>query len=76
MDESGYGASIVDGPSGALVIEVRNCVYQELAREFPDIVCPFDRGTLCGMLGVPPGFHRQTHALSDGDAFCRHEITL
>jgi predicted ArsR family transcriptional regulator len=76
LDESGYGVSVGDGPEGALVLEVRNCVYQELAKEFPDIVCPFDRGTLCGMLGVSPSVHRQTHALSSGDAYCRHEFAV
>lgn len=76
MDESGYSVTLSDDPSGAIVFEVRNCVYRELAHEFPDIVCPFDRGTLCGMLGVPTSVHRQTHALSAGDSFCRHEFTL
>lgn len=75
MDESGYNVAVSAGPSTA-VIEIRNCVYSELAHEFPDIVCPFDRGTLCGMLGVPASAHRQTHALSAGDSFCRHEFAL
>ena len=76
MDESGYGVTVREEPAGPLVVEVRNCVYSELAREFPDIVCPYDRGTLCGMLGVPKSVHRQTHALSAGDSFCRHEFAL
>ena len=76
MDESGYNVTIREAPSGSVVVEVRNCVYSELAREFPDIVCPYDRGTLCGMLGVPASVHHQTHALSAGDAFCRHEFAL
>ena len=76
MDENGYGVTVSHDPSGAVVFEVNNCVYKELAEEFPDIVCPFDRGTVCGMLGVPASAHRQTHALSRGDAFCRHEFTL
>ena len=76
MDESGYNVDVREDPSGSVVVEVRNCVYSELAREFPDIVCPYDRGTLCGMLGVPASVHRQTHALSAGDAFCRHEFAL
>lgn len=76
LDESGYNVSVSEDPSGSVVVEVRNCVYSELAREFPDIVCPFDRGTLCGMLGAPASAHHQTHALSAGDPFCRHEFTL
>mgnify|MGYP007112003749 CR=1 FL=1 len=58
------------------VIEVQNCVYQELAREYPDVVCAFDRGMLCGLLGVDAAAHSQTHALSAGDSVCRHEFRL
>jgi predicted ArsR family transcriptional regulator len=76
MDESGYNVTVTDGASGGVVVEVHNCVYSELAKEFPDIVCPFDRGTLCGMLGLSPSVHHQTHTLSAGDAFCRHEFAL
>ena len=52
MDEAGYGVTLDDGAKGVVAVEVRNCVYRELAEEYPDIVCPFDRGTVCGMLGV------------------------
>jgi predicted ArsR family transcriptional regulator len=76
MDESGYQAVFHEDPAGTLVVEVHNCVYRELAREFPDIVCPFDRGTLCGLLGVSASVHHQTLALSAGDGVCRHEFAL
>jgi predicted ArsR family transcriptional regulator len=76
MDQNGYEVTLSDDPSGTVILEVHNCVYKELAEEFPDIVCPFDRGTVCGMLGVPASSHRQTHALSAGDAYCRHEFAL
>jgi predicted ArsR family transcriptional regulator len=76
MDEAGYGVTVSEDAAGPVVFEVRNCVYKELAEEFPDIVCPFDRGTVCGMLGVPAASHRQTHALSAGDSYCRHEFAL
>jgi predicted ArsR family transcriptional regulator len=76
MDEAGYSVSLDDGAKGVVVVEVHNCVYSELAEEFPDIVCPFDRGTVCGMLGVEPSAHTQTHSLSGGDAYCRHEFRL
>jgi predicted ArsR family transcriptional regulator len=76
MDESGYRATFTDNGSGSLVVEVHNCIFRELAREYPDVVCPFDRGTLCGLLGVPASAHRQTNSLSAGDAFCRHEFSV
>ena len=76
MDEAGYSVDLTHDDDGTVVLEVRNCVYRELAAEFPDIVCPFDRGTVCGMLGVEPSSHRQTHSLSAGDEFCRHEFRL
>ena len=76
MDVSGYGAILGAGDDGATVIEISNCVYQELAAEHPDLVCVFDRTMLCGMLGAEPSAHTQTHSLSAGDAFCRHEFRL
>jgi len=74
MDEAGYGVSLDDGSPGRVVVEVHNCVYRELAQEHPDVVCAYDRGTICGMLGVDPETHTQTHALSAGDEYCRHEF--
>lgn len=76
MDEAGYGVSLDDSPPGVVAVKVTNCVYRELAEEYPDIVCRFDCGMVCGMLGVDESAHTQTHALSTGDAFCRHEIRL
>jgi predicted ArsR family transcriptional regulator len=76
MDDSGYGVTLTNGTPGRIVVEVHNCVYRELAEEFPDIVCRFDCGTLCGMLGVDESAHAQTHQLSRGDDMCRHEFRL
>jgi predicted ArsR family transcriptional regulator len=76
MDLAGYGASLASNGDGTAVIEVQNCVYRELSQQYPDVVCAFDRSMLCGMLGVDPSVHTQTHALSGGDSFCRHEFTL
>jgi len=76
MDEAGYSVTLDDGAEGVVAVEVHNCVFSELAEEFPDIVCPFDRGTVCGMLGVEPSAHTQTHSLSAGDDYCRHEFRL
>jgi len=76
MDVAGYGVSLDDGAPGVVAVTVSNCVYRELAEEYPGIVCRFDCGLVCGMLGVDASAHTQTHALSTGDTFCRHEIRL
>jgi predicted ArsR family transcriptional regulator len=76
MDLAGYGASLASNGNGTTVIEVHNCVYRELSKEYPDVVCAFDRNMLCGMLGVDSSMHAQTHALSGGDSYCRHEFKL
>jgi predicted ArsR family transcriptional regulator len=76
MDLSGYGATLASNGNGGTVIEVHNCVYRELSQEYPDVVCAFDRSMLCGMLGVDTSAHTQTHALSSGDTYCRHEFRL
>ncbi|MBE0527602.1 MAG: hypothetical protein IH629_00150 [Thermoleophilia bacterium] len=76
MEFSGYRATLTSGGDGETVIEVHNCVYAELAAEHPGVVCAFDRHMMCGMLGVDSSVHTQTHALSSGDSFCRHEFKL
>ena len=76
MEMSGYGATLGSNGNGETVIEVHNCVYRELSKEYPEVVCAFDRSMLCGMLGVDASVHRQTHSLSSGDLYCRHEFRL
>jgi predicted ArsR family transcriptional regulator len=76
MDASGYEVRVLGSDPTAAVIEVRNCVYRELALEHPELVCSFDRGMLCGMLGVSLAAHTQTLAMSAGDPCCRHEFRL
>jgi predicted ArsR family transcriptional regulator len=76
MEIAGYGATLGSNGHGETVIEVHNCVYRELSKDFPEVVCAFDRSMLCGMLGVESSVHTQTHALSSGDSYCRHEFRL
>jgi len=76
MDAAGYRATLGSNGDGATVIEVHNCIYRELADDYPGIVCGFDKGMLCGLLGIDEQSHRQTHSLSAGDEFCRHEFKL
>jgi predicted ArsR family transcriptional regulator len=76
MHASGYEVTVLGSDPTAAVIEVRNCVYRELALEHPELVCAFDRGMLCGMLGVALTAHTQTQAMSAGDPCCRHEFRL
>ena len=76
MELAGYGAKLSSSGNGETVIEVHNCVYRELSKEYPEVVCAFDRHMLCGMLGVESAIHTQTHALSSGDSYCRHEFKL
>lgn len=76
LDLSGYDVTLTSTDDDNPVIEIHNCVYRELSQEFPDVVCAFDRGMLCGMLGVDQSTHSQSHALSAGDSFCRHEFRL
>jgi predicted ArsR family transcriptional regulator len=79
LGESGYRARLHEGQTGPppkVTIDVTNCVYQEVAQLAPGVVCGFDQGMICGLLGVGPGQHRQVHSILSGDDFCRHEITL
>lgn len=76
LAEAGYRTRLADGGNGIVTLDVTNCVYKELALEYPDVVCAFDRGMLCGMLGASLESHRQTHSLVAGDEICRHEFRL
>jgi predicted ArsR family transcriptional regulator len=76
LGENGYRARLGNGKPPTVTIDVTNCVYQEVALLAPKMVCAFDQGMICGLLGVSPGNHRQVRSILDGDEFCRHEITL
>jgi len=76
LSEVGYRTRLVDGGNGTVTLDVTNCVYKEVALEYPDVVCAFDRGMFCGMLGASPKYHVQTHSLVAGDGFCRHQFRL
>jgi predicted ArsR family transcriptional regulator len=76
LEESGYQVQLTNGRPDRLAIEVHNCVYRELAVEYPKLVCPFDCGLLQGMLGARPEQHRQPLAISAGDDHCRHEFAF
>jgi predicted ArsR family transcriptional regulator len=76
LGETGYRARLHDGKAPTVTIDVTNCVYQEVAQLAPAVVCGFDQGMICGLLGASPSKHRQVHSILAGDDFCRHEITL
>ena len=76
MNRSGYQVTLLSSDGAEAALEVRNCVYRELSLEHRDVVCAFDRGVLCGMLGVDLSSHRQTHAIGSGDSCCRHVFSL
>jgi len=76
LSEAGYRVRLTDGAESLVTLDITNCVYRELALEYPDVVCAFDRGMFCGMLGAPREGHVQTHSLAAGDEFCRHQFKL
>jgi predicted ArsR family transcriptional regulator len=75
LDGAGYRTRY-ERDNGHDVITVENCVYRELAVLYPDVVCAFDEGLIGALVGADAEQHRHTHALSRGDAFCRHELSL
>ena len=76
LRERGCSPRVVEQTDGAIVIEVSNCLYRELAEQHPETVCGLSVGLFCGLLGVEPGAHRQTASMLDGDEVCVHEFTL
>ena len=72
LAQAGYGARC-EGGADCDVYTFENCVYREIAVEHPEVICAFDRGMVCGLVGAAPEDHTQTHNLID-DGLCRHEI--
>lgn len=59
-----------------VVGEMRNCLYLEVARDHPSLVCSLCSGMLCGLLGVDLEGHRQTASIVAGAPACVHEFAL
>ena len=76
LEERGCLPSIVEADEHRVVIEVRNCLYLEVAEQAPEIVCGLSSGMLCGLLGADLANHRHTLSITDGSDFCRHEFTF
>ena len=76
LEDRGCLPSVVEASEQRVVIEVRNCLYLEVAQEAPEIVCGLSTGLLCGLLGADFSGHRQTLSITDGADFCRHEFTF
>ena len=76
LRDAGCAPRIAARDDGSVVVEVSNCVYLEVARDHPGMVCSLSSGMLCGLLGVDPAQHRRTASLIDGDPACVHEFAL
>ncbi len=75
LNERGCSPQI-ESREGTVVLRVNNCLYLEIAREHPEVVCGLSSGMLCGLVGVGPAAHRQTASIIEGDPACVHEFTL
>ncbi len=73
---TGCGPLITVRDDRAVVVEVSNCLYLEVARDHPEVVCSLCGGVLRGLLGVEPAAHRRTASIVDGDPVCVHEFAL
>jgi len=76
ISERGCSPRVVERRDDALVLEIGNCVYRELANEYPETVCGLSVGLLCGLFDLKPAAHRQTASIVEGDASCIHEFAL
>jgi predicted ArsR family transcriptional regulator len=76
LDDAGYRARLEDGNDGKTVLAIANCVYRETADIAPGIVCSFDSGMLCGLVGASDDQHTQTASIVGDSDVCRHEFRL
>jgi predicted ArsR family transcriptional regulator len=73
---TGCSPRVVASDEHKVVVEVGSCLYPEVARDHPGVVCELSSGLLCGLLGVDPATHRHTRSILNGDATCVHEFAL
>lgn len=69
MQNLGYHASL-DTDSGQPIIKASNCVYHDLAQQFPDI-CDFDHALISTLLDRPI---EQTACMARNDCSCKFLI--
>jgi predicted ArsR family transcriptional regulator len=74
LRDAGCSPRIAVRDDRTVVVEVSNCVYLEVARDHPGVVCNLSSGMLCGLLGVDPEVHRHTASIIDGAPACVHEF--
>ena len=74
LRDSGCSPQITVRDDGTTVVEVSNCLYLEVARDHPGVVCGLSSGLLCGLMGVDPATHRRTASMIDGGPICVHEF--
>jgi predicted ArsR family transcriptional regulator len=75
LRDTGCSPRVTVRDDHTVVIEIGNCVFLEVAREHPELVCALDGGMLCGLLGVEPAAHRQIASAVDGAPACVHEFS-
>jgi predicted ArsR family transcriptional regulator len=76
LGQRGCSPKMIVTHDGTIAIEVNNCLYLELARDHPDVVCGLSTGMLCGLIGAEAADHRQTASMLAGDDACVHEWRL
>jgi predicted ArsR family transcriptional regulator len=73
---TGCSPRVVASDEHKVVVEVGSCLYPEVARDHPGVVCDLSSGLLCGLLGIDPAGHRRTKSIVNGDSTCLHEFAL
>ena len=76
LTDCGCSPRVVERTGSRLVLEVSNCLYREIAEIDPELVCGLSSGTICGLVGVDPKAHTQTHSMAQGHDVCLHEFVL
>jgi predicted ArsR family transcriptional regulator len=73
LSERGCRPKAIVARDRTIVVEINNCLYLELARDYSEVVCGLSTGMLGGLLDADPAEHRQTASIIAGDDRCVHE---
>lgn len=70
MGDLGFQVQLMEGKAQQPVIKARNCIYHDVARQFP-VLCQFDRALMSALLETPV---EQISCMATGDCACQFKL--
>ncbi len=68
---------VVDSNETKLTYRQHNCLFLDLAKKYPDLICAMDEGLMKGLFNtlIPNSEAKQLKCLGHGDSYCEYTLT-